>query len=35
MLWDQFYLDIADAYTDVNMPQPRELTCLWNKNGFP
>ena len=22
----------TDACTNVNMPQPRQLTCLWNKN---
>ena len=33
VLRDRFYLDTAAACTDVNMPQPRQLTCLWNKNG--
>ena len=26
---DRFYLDTFDACTDVNMPQPRQLTCIW------
>ena len=33
VLRDQFYLDTTNASTDVNMPQPKQLTCLWNKNG--
>ena len=32
VLHDWFYLDTTDATTKVNMPQPRQLTCLWNKN---
>ena len=36
VLLDRFYLDSTNAYsTNVNMPQPRQLICLWNKNGFP
>ena len=34
-LRDRFYLDTSDAFTKVNMLQPRQLTCLWNKNRFP
>ena len=33
VLCNRFYLDTTDASTDVNMSQPRQLTCLWNNNG--
>ena len=28
---DQFYLDTTNECTNVNVLQPRQLTCLWNK----
>ena len=34
-LHDRFYLDTSNALTKVNMLQPGQLTCLWNKNRFP
>ena len=31
MYYAVFYLDTTNECIDVNMPQPRQLTGLWNK----